>query len=157
VELRQLEAFMAVATELHFGRAADRLHIAAPTLSELIRRLERELGTPLLTRTTRRVALTSAGAELLSRSKVILDEVAAAQAAVHRVAGGEAGTVRLGVTPPAAPVLAPHLINLFASQAPHVTVDLQRMWLPKLLDAVASGGIDVALTCGPLPASTGSC
>lgn len=76
VELRQLEAFVAVATELHFGRAADRLHIAAPTLSELIRRLERELGTPLLTRTTRRVALTSAGAELLSRSKVILDEVA---------------------------------------------------------------------------------
>ena len=132
MELRQLEAFVAVATELHFGRAADRLHIAAPTLSELIRRLERELGTPLLTRTTRRVALTSAGAELLSRSKVILNEVAAAQAAVHRVAGGEAGTVRLGVTPPAALVLAPHLINLFASQAPHVTVDLQRMWLPKL-------------------------
>ena len=88
MELRQLEAFVAAATELHFGRAADRLHIAAPTLSELIRRLERELGTPLLTRTTRRVALTSAGAELLSRSKVVLDEVAAAQAAVHRVAGG---------------------------------------------------------------------
>jgi DNA-binding transcriptional LysR family regulator len=155
VELRQLEAFVAVATELHFGRAADRLHIAAPTLSELIRRLERELGTPLLTRTTRRVALTSAGAELLSRTKVILDEIAAAQAAVHRVAGGAAGTVRLGVTPPAAPVLAPHLINLFACQAPHVTVDLKRMWLPKLLDALVTGDIDVALTCGLLPEPAG--
>jgi hypothetical protein len=56
VELRQLEAFVAVATELHFGRAAEPLHMAPPTLSELIRRLERELGTPLFTRTTRRVA-----------------------------------------------------------------------------------------------------
>ena len=63
--------------------------------------------------------------------------------------------MRLGVTPPAAPVLAPHLINLFASQAPHVPVDLQRMWPPKLLDAVATGGIDVALTCGPLPEPAG--
>lgn len=150
VELRQLEAFVAVATELHFGRAAERLHIAAPTLSELIRRLERELGTPLFTRTTRQVALTSAGAELLTRAKVILDEAAAAQAAVRRVAGGQAGTVRLGITPPAAPVLAPHLISLFAADAPQVTVDLQRMWLPELLDAVATGAIDVALTCGPV-------
>ncbi len=110
VELRQLEAFVAVATELHFGRAAERLHLAAPTLSELIRRLERELGTPLFTRTTRQVAITSAGAELLTRATVILDEVAAAKAAMRRVADGEAGTVRLGITPPAAPVLAPHLI-----------------------------------------------
>ena len=150
MELRQLEAFVAVATELHFGRAAERLHIAPPTLSELIRRLERELGTPLFTRTTRQVALTSAGAELLTRSKVILDEAAAAKAAIRRVADGEEGTVRLGITPPAAPVLAPHLINLFAAEAPQVTVDLQRMWLPNLLDAVATGAIDVALTCGPV-------
>jgi DNA-binding transcriptional LysR family regulator len=155
VELRQLEAFVAVATELHFGRAAERLHIAAPTLSELIRRLERELGTPLFTRTTRQVALTGAGAELLTRAKVILDEAAAAKAAVRRVAGGEEGTVRLGITPPAAPVLAPHLINLFAAEAPQVTVDLQRMWLPNLLDAVATGDIDVALTCGPVPEPAG--
>jgi DNA-binding transcriptional LysR family regulator len=151
VELRQLEAFVAVATELHFGRAAERLHLAAPTLSELIRRLERELGTPLFTRTTRRVAITSAGAELLTRSKVILDEIADAKAAMRRVAGGEAGTVRLGITPPAAPVLAPHLIRLFAAEAPQVTVELQRMWLPNLLDAVVTGDIDVALTCGPVP------
>jgi DNA-binding transcriptional LysR family regulator len=155
VELRQLEAFVAVATELHFGRAADQLHMAAPTLSELIRRLERELGAPLFTRTTRQVVLTSVGAELLSRAKVILDEVAAAKAAVRRVAGGEAGTVRLGITPAVAPVLAPHLIDLFASEAPYVTVELHRMWLPNLLSAVADGGIDVALTCGLIPEAAG--
>jgi len=150
VELRQLESFVAVAAELHFGRAAEQLHIAAPTLSEQIRRLERELGVALFTRTTRQVALTSAGAELLTRSKVILDEAAAAKAAIHRIAEGEEGTVRLGITPPAAPVLAPHLIKLFTAEAPRVTVDLQRMWLPNLLDAVAAGDIDVALTCGPV-------
>jgi DNA-binding transcriptional LysR family regulator len=155
VELRQLEAFMAVAAELHFGRAAERLRIATPTLSELIRRLERELGTPLFTRTTRQVAITNAGSELRLRSKVILDEVAAAKAAVRRVAGGEAGTVRLGITPPVAPVLAPHLIRLFASEAPQVTVEVQRMWLPKLLGAVAAGDIDVAITCGPVPSQEG--
>jgi DNA-binding transcriptional LysR family regulator len=155
VELRQLEAFTALAAELHFGRAAEQLNIAAPSLSELIRRLERELGTPLFTRTTRQVVLTSAGAELLTRSKVILDEVAAAKAAVRRVAGGEAGTVRLGVTPPVAPVLAPHLISLFAAQAPQVTIELQRMWLPKLLEALSAGDIDVALTCGLVPEAAG--
>jgi len=144
-----------VATELHFGRAAERLHMAPPTLSELIRRLERELGTPLFTRTTRRVAMTSAGAELLARSKVILDEVAAAGAAVRRVAGGEAGTVVVGITPPAAPVLAPHLVSRFTAEAPQVTVDLQRMWLPSLTDALISGRIDVAITCGLIPAPQG--
>jgi DNA-binding transcriptional LysR family regulator len=156
VELRQLEAFVAVATELHFGRAAERLHVAAPTLSELIRRLERELGTPLFTRTTRRVAMTSAGAELLARSKIILDEVASARAAVRRVADGAAGTVRLGITPPAAPVLAPHLIGLFAAQAPQVIVDQQRMWLPSLTEALISDRIDVAITCGLIPAPDGT-
>ena len=153
--MRQLEAFVAVATELHFGRAAERLHLAAPTLSELIRRLERELGTPLFTRTTRRVAMTSAGAELLDRAKVILDVVAAAHAAVRRVAAGQAGTVRLGITPLVASVLAPHLIGQFTAEAPHVTVNLQRMWLPAMTDGLISGRIDVAITCGVIPAAEG--
>lgn len=99
MELRQLEAFVAVATELHFGRAARKLHMGQPTVSDLIRRLEREMGAQLMTRTTRRVALTSAGSELLGRAKVILDEVGSACAAVHRLSKGQAGTVRLGITP----------------------------------------------------------
>jgi DNA-binding transcriptional LysR family regulator len=150
VDLRELEAFVAVATELHFGRAAEQLYMSASSLSELVQRLERDLGTPLFTRTTRRVAITSAGAELLTRAKTILDEVDAAQAAVRRVAGGEAGTVRLGITPPAAPTLAPHLVRVFKAQAPQVTVVTQRMWLPRLIDALAVGDIDVAITCGIL-------
>ena len=155
MELRQLEAFAAVANELHFGRAAERLHLSAPTLSELIRRLERELGTPLFTRTTRRVALTSAGTELLARTKVILDEVAAARAAVRRVAGGEVGVVRVGLTPPVAPVLGPHLRELSARETPEVVVEQRRMWLPSLTAALAAGDIDVAITCALVPEQDG--
>ncbi len=155
MELRQLEAFAAVATELHFGRAAEKLFIGQPTLSDLIRRLERELGTALFTRTTRRVALTEAGSELLRYSKSILDDVAAAGAAVRRIAGGDGGTVRVGITPPVAPVLAPHLYESFAEQAPAVDVVESQMWLPTLLHAVADGAVDVAITCGVLPESDG--
>ena len=150
MELRQLEAFVAVAGELHFGRAAEKLHIGQPTLSELIRRLEREVGTPLLTRTTRRVALTQAGVELFGRATAILDGVEGAAAAVRRLADGDAGTVRLGITPPAAPVLAPHLADALRSAAPDVQLVVKRMWLPDLERAIGDGELDVAVTCGPV-------
>lgn len=148
MELRQLEAFVAVATELHFGRAARKLHMGQPTVSDLIRRLEREVGAQLMTRTTRRVTLTSAGSELLGRAKVILDEVGSACAAVHRLAAGQAGTVRLGITPPAAQVLAPHLAAALQNAAPDVDLDARRLWLPDLSRAMADGTVDVAITCG---------
>jgi DNA-binding transcriptional LysR family regulator len=151
MELRQLEAFTAVAAELHFGRAAERMHMGQPALSELIQRLERELGTPLFTRTTRRVALTGAGSELLGRAKVILDETAAAKAAVRRIAAGDVGTVRVGITPPAAPVLVPYLRDALSAQSPGIELRIQRMWLPHLTRAIADGTIDVAITCGLVP------
>ena len=148
MELRELEAFVAVATELHFGRAAERLHMGQPTISELVRRLERDVGAPLLTRTTRRVALTGAGFELLGRAKVILDDVAAAAAAVKRVTRGDTGTVRLGITPPVAPALGPHLRDRLSAQIPDIELTVRRMWLPDLAQAVADGSVDVAMTCG---------
>jgi DNA-binding transcriptional LysR family regulator len=155
MELRQIEAFVAVATELHFGRAAEKLFIGQPTLSELVRRLERELGTPLLTRTTRRVALTEAGAELLRYSKAILDDVAAATTAVRRIADGDGGTVRVGITPPVAPVLVPHLRQSFAVEVPGVECAVSQLWLPDLVQAVTGGDVDVAITCGLLPERDG--
>lgn len=155
MELRQLEAFVAVATELHFGRAAEKLRIGQPTLSDLIRRLERELGAELLTRTTRKVAVTGAGQELLDRAKVILDEVAAASAAVRRTARGDTGTVRVAITPPVAPVLVPHLTGAAAEHLPDVAVSVRRMWLPDLTRALAEGTADVAITCARLPDAPG--
>ncbi|GAA3553116.1 hypothetical protein GCM10022197_05240 [Microlunatus spumicola] len=148
MELRQLEAFVAVAHELHFGRAAGRLHLGQPTLSDLVRRLERELGTPLFHRTTRRVVLTEAGAVLLVRAEAVLADVAEAAAAVRAVGEGTGGTVRLGFTPPAAPVLVPHLCRAFAAVAPGVRVEQSRLWLPGLQQALLDGTVDVAVTCG---------
>jgi DNA-binding transcriptional LysR family regulator len=155
MELRQLEAFVAVATELHFGRAASRLLIAQPTLSDLVRRLERELGTPLLTRTTRRVELTAAGAELLEHSTIIFDDIAAATRAVARVASGDGGTVRLGMTPPVAPVLGPHLRSTFGGVAPGVELVASQLWLPDLTQALLDGAVDVGVTCGLVDAPGG--
>ncbi|BBY28402.1 LysR family transcriptional regulator [Mycolicibacterium sediminis] len=151
MELRQLEAFVAVADELHFKRAAEKMHIGQPTLSDLIRRLERDLGTPLFTRTTRRVALTEAGVELLGRARDILEDVAGAGAAVRRIAGGDAGRVRLGITPSVAPTLAPHLAAALAREAPDVELSVRRMWLPDLQRAIPDGEVDVTITCGLVP------
>jgi DNA-binding transcriptional LysR family regulator len=151
VELRQLEAFAAARPKCSSAATAARLHMGQPTLSESIRRLERELGTPLFARTTRHVALTSAGEELLARTKVILDEVAAADAAVRRVADGDAGTVRIGITPPVAPVLVPHLQAGAAEALPGVDLDIRQLWLPALAAAVMNATIDVAITIAVVP------
>jgi len=150
VELRQLQAFVAVATHLHFGRAAEQLRIGQPTLSELVQRLERELGTPLLTRATRPVHLTEAGVEFLRRARALLDDAAEAVTVVKRIGTGQSGTVRLGVTPPAAPVLAPHLRATLAEVAPDVDLVVARLWLPLLEQAVSDGTVDVGITCGRL-------
>ncbi|WP_198410223.1 LysR family transcriptional regulator [Microlunatus flavus] len=148
MELRQLEAFGVLAEELHFGRAAARLGIGQPTLSDLVRRLERELGVALLVRTTRRVSLTEAGRVLLDRGRTITGLVAETRVAVSALGTGEEGLVRFGFTPPAAPVLAPHLAAGFAADAPGVRVEQARLWLPRLREAVADGSVDVGVTCG---------
>ena len=71
------------------------------------------------------------------------------------MAAGEAGTVRIGITPPVAPVLAPHLIEAFAGSNPEINIDVQRMWLTNLTAALATGDIDVAITCGLIPEPEG--
>ncbi|WP_375386909.1 LysR family transcriptional regulator [uncultured Amnibacterium sp.] len=155
MELRQLQAFVVVATELHFGHAADRLFVGQPTLSELIQRLERELGTPLLIRTTRHVALTEAGAELLVRSRALLDDAAEAASAVRRIGSGEQGTVRIGITPAAGPALLQRLRATLAPVAPGIEIVPSLLWLPMLEQALRDGEVDVAVTIARLPEADG--
>ena len=98
MELRHLRYFVAVAEERHFGRAAERLHIAQPPLSQQIRRFEDELGEPLLYRTTRSVELSPAGEVLLERAREILAAVDSAIEDARRAARGEYGRLAIGFT-----------------------------------------------------------
>src|SRR6478609_11761743 len=109
MELRHLRYFIAVAEELHFGRAARRLHLSQPPLSLQIQKLEAELGTALFVRSNRHVALTEAGQVLLGRARHLLAESERAAQEVSRVARGEGGVLTLGYTAAASHRLLPEL------------------------------------------------
>src|ERR1044072_8293675 len=99
MELRHLRAFVAVAEERHFGRAADRLHMAQPPLSQQIRRLESELGVELLHRTTRRVEVAPpGGGVLLERARQLIADADSAVEDARRAARGEVGKLAIGFT-----------------------------------------------------------
>lgn len=102
MELRHCTAFIAVAEELHFGRAAESLHIAQPALSQMIRSLERELGVPLFERTTRRVRLTASGEALLGPARSIVNQVEGAKRIAQAAQEGVVGRVQVASAGPAA-------------------------------------------------------
>ncbi|AXG80449.1 LysR family transcriptional regulator [Streptomyces paludis] len=146
LDLRKLRYFVAVAEKLHFGRAADELHIAQPVLSRQIRALEHDLGTPLLTRDSHGVALTDAGSQLLTDAGPLL---ASAHAVRHRVTVAARGSRRIMVGFRAGIPVAP-AVRLFAERHSEVIVDVQRIdgddQAPMLLD----GRIDIGYVRLPI-------
>jgi DNA-binding transcriptional LysR family regulator len=154
MELRHLRYFRAVAEELHFGRAADRLHIAQPPLSQQIRQLERELGVTLLARSTRRVELTPAGSAYLNRAVAILDAVDDATEQAQRIAEGVEGRLAIGCVGSATYSLLPQLVRALREQLPGVEVSVRgEMLAPAQVTALLSGEIDLALLRPPVAQS----
>ncbi|HLG70001.1 MAG TPA: LysR substrate-binding domain-containing protein [Chloroflexota bacterium] len=122
MELHHLRAFIAVAEELHFGRAAARLHVSQPPLSQQIQRLERELGARLFDRTRRSVKLTPAGEVLLQEARGIVDEVEHAREAVQRASSGAAGRLRIAFVGAAAYEALPRCVRTFRRHYPDVAI-----------------------------------
>jgi len=152
IDLRHLRYFVAVAEELHFGRAAGRLHIAQPPLSQQIKRLERTLGHALFVRTSRAVSLTAAGKELLDRARRTLTRFEEDVAAVRRVGRGELGSITIAFTGSA--ILSnplPEAIRSYRRQYPEVDLRLREMATMAQIDALRDGTIDLGFLRDPGP------
>lgn len=141
-ELRQLRHFVSVAEELHFGRAARRLHMTQPPLSQSIANLEELLGAPLFVRNRRMVGLTAAGAALLPEARRILEEAAALPELVRRAASGEAGRLALSFVSTAGLGLLPDVLRRYRAAFPGVRLVLQEATSDVQFDELASGRID---------------
>src|SRR3954466_3144747 len=124
MELRHFEYFVAVAEERSFTKAAVRLHVVQSGVSAVIKSLERELGAPLLERTSKRVALTDAGEALLPRARAALDAAQAARDAVDEVRGGLRGTLRIGTRNGVAEIDVAALLGTFHRTHPGVALQL---------------------------------
>ncbi|GGN50304.1 DNA-binding transcriptional LysR family regulator [Actinoplanes campanulatus] len=148
LEVRQLRYFVAVAEELHFGRAAERLGMAQPPLSRAIRELERQLGVQLLERTTRQVALTEAGRVLLRDARIALDAVTAADRRV-RNAGRPAPALRLAFKPDYDAGLLPRMLAEYQRDPAAVPVELLMGARGEQVPALWDGRADVAMLPTP--------
>jgi DNA-binding transcriptional LysR family regulator len=154
METRELRYFVAVAEELHFGRAARRLGIAQPPLSRAIRQLERRLGVALLERTSRAVALTEAGSVLLREGRAALDAVEAAERRTRRTVPGRGGLVLVNKAGASGELLA-KLLDAYAAEPGAVTVDVLLCGIGEQERLLRDGRADVALLHRPYDSTVG--
>lgn len=149
-ELSQLRCFVAVAEELHFGRAAQRLNMTQPPLSRQVQLLERILGVVLLDRTSRSVRLTPAGRSFLIEAKRILRLAESAALATRRIGKGDAGRVAIGFTAASGYSFLPSLVDLARTRLPNVDLTLRELVSGEQVEALLTGRIDLGLVRPPL-------
>ena len=150
MELRQLRYFVTVAEELHFSRAAARLHLAQSALSAQIRRLEAEVGGPLLVRSTRQVRLTPAGEALLTEGRAILVAADGALGRARALAQGESASFSVASLGPVPGTLLSPLLAAFSGRHPHVRIDVRAIEFSDMFEALRKGRADVAFLYAPL-------
>ncbi len=151
IELRQLRYFVAVADEMHFGRAAVRLHMTQPPLSQTIQALESILGTSLFHRSKRSISLTAAGAALLPEAKRLLAQAHMLPDLVKRAAAGEAGRLSLTFVSTADYSILPPVLREFRERFPQVHIDLREATTDVQLEELTQGRVDAGLLILPLP------
>jgi DNA-binding transcriptional LysR family regulator len=151
MDLRDLEAFVAVAEELHFGRAAARLNLAQPPLSHRIRQLEQRLGLQLFERTTRSVTLTDAGLRLLDPARRTLSQAALTSEVAASIASGEDGRIRLGFAGASSQRLLPLLTTAVRAQYPRIRIALRsQTYVFTARDMLLAGELDLAFVRLPI-------
>jgi len=150
MELRHLRYFVTLAEELHFGRAAERLHIAQPPLSQQIQQLERELGFQLFHRTKRTVKLTEAGQVFREESQRILTQLEQAIQRGNQVSRGEVGQLVIGFVASTAYNVLPEVLQAFRAAVPGVTLQLQELTTEQQLQWLKEGRIDVGFLRPPI-------
>jgi DNA-binding transcriptional LysR family regulator len=150
MDLRHLRYFQAVAEEMNFSRAARRLHIAQPALSRAVQELEQELGTRLIERDRRTLALTPAGEVLLHETGLIFERLEESLRRVQRAAKGEEGELRLGYIGPPTQAFLGRLLAEFRRRYPKVSLHLEERTPERVWEMVAKGRLAAAIT-RPLP------
>lgn len=153
MELRHLSGFVAVSEELHFGRAAKRLHLSQPAVSRLVRTLEKELGVTLLDRSTHHVELTPAGQAFLIEVRVALDQVDAAARAARQAAAAVPAPLRIGFTE-CTEELLPRALRSFRRQLPPVRLDVRQLDRDAQVQQLVEGEVDVVIRRIPIEHTT---
>ncbi|MBF6209573.1 LysR family transcriptional regulator [Nocardia puris] len=148
MELRHLVSFLALAEELHFGRAAGRLHLTQPSLSAQLQKLERSLGVQLVVRNSHEVRLTAAGREFEGQARAIVAQLDRAAAVTKLAAAGHSGSLSVGYNLPASKHVLPDVLAHLAREHPHITVSLWEKRTGPQLAALADGTLDLALVYG---------
>ncbi|MFE4856886.1 LysR family transcriptional regulator [Streptomyces sp. NPDC056670] len=150
LERYEVEAFLTLAEELHFGRTAERLHVSTARVSQTIAKLERRIGVPLFHRTSRRVELAPVGRQLYEEVRPAWDRIADAFGRAVDAGRGLTGLLRVAFNGPAAGQLLVGAAQAFRTRHPDCDIQIREARLPEVLPWLRSGEVDLALTCHPM-------